>query len=307
MRFDLFTFLLLMLLALLWGGSFFFAEIALSALPPLTIAFLRVCFALPVLAIILWLQGERLPRSAQAWGAFLVMGALNNTLPFSLIFWGQQWLSSGVASILNGTTAMFGALIAAAFLKDEPLTANRILGAVLGLLGVVAIIGPSAIGGLNISNLAQLAVLLAAVSYALASVWGRLHLGAYPPLVCAFGMVASSSVLTLPLAITIDGLPLTPIASSIWAAVLGLSLLSTAFAYMLYFTILARAGAANLMLVTLLIPPVATALGVLFLQEPVTGAQILGFAVIGFGLLVTDGRILGRDRISPFRSKKNRR
>ena len=287
---------LLCALAAVWGGSFFFAEIALQEVPPLTIALHRVFWALPALFCLALWQGIPLPRAPRVWAAYLVMGALNNAIPFSLIFWGQQWLQSGTASILNGTTAVFGAAAAGLLLRDEPLTPNKAAGALLGLAGVAVIMGPAALNALDLRSLAQLAVLGAALSYALASVWGKTVLAGQPPMMNALGMVAGSTFLMAPAVLLLEGVPQMALPASVWGALAGLALLSTALAYLLYFAILRRAGAANLMLVTLLIPPVAIALGALFLGEKLPPSAFAGFAVIALGLMVSDGRLLQAGR-----------
>lgn len=289
---------MLLALALVWGGSFFLAELALSEIPPFTITLFRVAGALPVLGIVVWAMGLRLPRKPGIWVAYLVMGALNNAIPFSLIFWGQTQIESGLASILNGTTAIFGVVVAAALLRDEPLTPPKVVGALLGLAGVATIMGIELLSGLDPRNLAQLAVLGAALSYAFASVWGKRMLAGQPAQMNALGMLLGSTVLMLPVAMWHDGAPRLDLSLHVWAALLGLSVFSTALAYLLYFGILRRAGAANLMLVTLLIPPFAIALGATFLDETLTRSAYLGFALIGMGLLVTDGRILRFFRLS---------
>lgn len=289
-----YSFLLLCILALLWGGSFFLAEIALREMPPLTIALHRVFWAWPVLGLIVWARGIPIPRTPRIWGAYLVMGALNNAIPFSLIFWGQVQITSGLASILNATAAMFAAVVAGILLRDEPLTWNRMAGAVLGLLGVAFIMGPAAISELNPTNLAQLAILGATLSYAFAGVWGRTALSSQSPLMNAFGMLIGGTVLMVPIVLLNDGLPRMDLQPGTWAAVLALSIGSSALAYILYFAIMAQAGAANLMLVTLLIPPFAIALGVAFLGEMMTSDAWIGFAIIALGFAVTDGRIFRR-------------
>lgn len=291
---DLKAAIMLLLLAAVWGGSFFFAEVALSEVPPLTITLHRVFWAVPLLALIVGLKGLRFPTSLRVWGAFLVMGALNNAIPFSLIFWGQTQINSGLASILNATTAMFAAVVAGVLLKDEPLTPKKIVGAALGIAGVAFIMGPSALTEFNPSNLAQLAILGATLSYAFAGVWGRTALSDQPPLVNAFGMLVGSTILMVPVVYVVDGPPSFALSPSVWAALLGLVALSTVLAYILYFAILARAGAANLLLVTLLIPPFAIALGVMFLGERVEPEAWIGFGIIALGFAVTDGRLFSR-------------
>ena len=288
---DLNSTIMLLMLAAVWGGSFFFGEIALREIPPLTITLYRVMWALPILALIVLLKGIYVPRSLKVWGAYLVMGALNNAIPFSLIFWGQTQIESGLASILNGTTAMFAAVVAGLLLRDESLTAKKIFGAVLGLTGVAFIMGPRALADFNLSDLAQLAILGATLSYAFAGVWGKTVLAGQLPLMNAFGMLIGSTVLMIPIVLMFDGPPNLELSKGVWAALIGLASLSTALAYVLYFAILARAGAANLLLVTLLIPPFAVGLGVLFLDEQMKLEALIGFAIIGLGFAVTDGRL----------------
>ncbi|WP_371226579.1 DMT family transporter [Roseovarius sp. 2305UL8-3] len=286
--------LMLLGLALVWGGSFFFAEIALQGVPPLTITLFRVGLAVPALALVIWVRGICVPRSLRIWGCYLVMGALNNALPFSLIFWGQTQIESGLASILNGTTAFFGVLVAGLILKDEPLTPNKIIGALFGLAGVVAILGFDLLGGLDPRDLAQLAVLGAALSYAFASVWAKVTLAGIPAQMNALGMLTGSTVLMIPVALWSDGVPTFGYSASVWAALVAMALLSTAIAYLLYFGILVRAGAANLMLVTLMIPPFAAGLGAVFLDERLSPDAFVGFGLIALGLLITDGRLFKR-------------
>ncbi len=281
--------IMLLTLASLWGGSFFFAELVLTELGPFTLTFLRVLLAVPVLGAWLILRRIPVPMSWRFWAGCLVMGALNNTLPFSLLFWGQAQMESGLAAILNATTAIFAAFVAGALLRDEPLTQGKVMGAVVGLLGVMVILGPGLLRGLDPTDLAQLAILGAAVSYAFASVWGRV--GMIPARVeaNAFGMLVCSSLLALPMMMAESG-PALPSSGTTWAALLALSAFSTATAYLLYFAILKSAGAANLMLVTLLVPAVAIALGALVLAERLPPQAFAGFAIIALGLLITDGR-----------------
>ncbi|VAV88927.1 Permease of the drug/metabolite transporter (DMT) superfamily, partial [hydrothermal vent metagenome] len=204
---DLKSAVLLLILAALWGGSFLFAGIALKEVPPLTITLHRVFWAvLALLALVRW-QGLKFPRAWRVWAAWLVMGALNNAIPFSLIFWGQMRIESGLASILNGTTAVFGAAVAGVLLKDEPLTWCKLIGAGFGLAGVAAIMGPEVLAGFDPRNMAQLAILGAALSYAFASVWGKVMLKGIPPQMNALGMLMGSTVLMIPVVLMLDGPP----------------------------------------------------------------------------------------------------
>lgn len=283
--------LMLLLLAAVWGGSFFFAEVALKEVPPLTVTMYRVVWAVPFLALIVFFKGILIPRSLKVWWSYLVMGALNNAIPFSLIFWGQTQIESGLASILNGTTAMFAAVISGLLLPDEPLTLKKILGASLGLVGVAFIMGMSALANFNLSNLAQLAILGATLSYAFAGVWGKTALSGQPPLMNALGMLIGSTVLMIPIVLVFDGSPNLALSVEVWSALIGLAFLSTALAYILYFAVMVRAGTANLLLVTLLIPPFAVGLGALFLGEKLGIQAWIGFGIIAVGFAVTDGRL----------------
>ena len=283
---------MLLLLAAVWGGSFFFGEVALREVPPLTLTLHRVIWAVPILVLIVLFKGISVPRSPRIWGAYLVMGALNNAIPFSLLFWGQTQIESGLVSILNGTTAMFAAVVAGLLLPDEPLTAKKVIGAGLGIAGVAFIMGPSALTNFNLSNLAQLAILGATLSYAFAGVWGKTALAGQLPLMNALGMLIGSTVLMIPIVLVFDGRPNLALSLGVWGALIGMAVLSTALAYFLYFAILVRAGAANLLLVTLLIPPVAIGLGAVFLDERIGIEAWIGFAIIGLGFAVTDGRLL---------------
>ena len=288
---DLTSGLLLVGLAAVWGGSFFFAEIALREVQPFTVALHRIFWAVPALFLVVWWQGVRIPRSIKAWACYLVMGALNNALPFSLIFWGQVSIESGLASILNGTTAVFGAVVAGIFLVDEPLTPRKIIGALFGVFGVAVIMGLDALTNFDLRNLAQLAILGAALSYAFASVWGKHFLSGYAPVMNAFGMLVGSTILMIPVVFLTEGVPAFDLSAEVWASLLAVAILSTAVAYLLYFEILVRAGSANLMLVTLLIPPVAVGLSFAFLDEELGNEAWFGFGLIAIGLSVTDGRL----------------
>ena len=289
---DLTSALLLLCLATVWGGSFFFAEIALTEVPPLTIALHRIFWAIPALLLVVWWQGIVIPRSTNTWLCYLAMGALNNAIPFSLIFWGQVTIDSGLASILNATTAVFGAVVASLFLVDEPLTSRKLIGALFGLVGVAVIMGPGALTNFDLRNLAQLAVLGAALSYSFAGVWGKRYLSQHPPVMNALGMLCGSLILMIPTTLIVEGAPSLALSASVWASLMAVALLSTALAYRLYFKILVRAGSANLMLVTLLIPPIAIALSATFLDEQLSSGALAGFALIAAGLAITDGRLL---------------
>jgi len=289
---------LLLVLAVLWGGAFFFAGVALRGLPPFTLVTLRVGLAALILNGVLRALHVRLPRTAAAWRACLGMGLLNNVVPFCLIVWGQTHIASGLAAILNAATPLLTVLVAHALTDDEKLTPGRLAGVLLGLAGVAVMLGPDALGGLGADVLAQLAVLAAALSYAFAGVWGRRfkRLGIVP-LAAASGQVTASSLILLPIALLVDRpWTLAPPAWPVWGAVIGIAVLSTALGYVIYFRILASAGATNLLLVTFLMPVTAVLLGVLVLGEHLAARHFLGMALIGAGLAAIDGRLAARCR-----------
>lgn len=288
--------LTLVVLSILWGGSFFFVEVLVDELPPLTIVTIRVTLAAIALwAIILFLKLS-IPKTIKHWAALFILGAINNALPFCLIAWGQTQISSGLASIFNATTPFFTVLIAGAFLTDERFSILKITGVIFGLLGVIILIGPQALQGINGSALGQIAVMSAAFFYAISSVYARRFKSwNISPLVIATGQVTSASLLLFPLMFIIDGpLVLSALSSSAILALLGLAFFSTVIAYILYFRLIASAGATNAALVTFLIPVSAILLGVLFLGEKFTSVDFIGMTLIGVGLLVMDGRIFKR-------------
>ncbi len=284
--------MLLVTLGILWGGSYFFGKVALAQLPPFTVAAGRLGIAAAVLHVIVRAAGYAMPGSIRAWRALWIMGLLNNVIPMSLILWGQTRIGSGLAAILNASTPLFTVLLAHFFTRDERLTARKIGGVLFGVTGVVAMIGPAALGGLSGGLLAQFAMLGAALSYACAGIFGRRFAGT-PPLVTAAGQVTASSLTLLPLAFILDR-PwlLSPPRARTWAAVLGLALLCTALAYVIYFRILATAGASNLLLVTLLMPVTAVLLGISMLGERIEPRHAVGMTLIAAGLVTIDGRIV---------------
>lgn len=286
---------LLAALALLWAGSYLFFKVLVAALPPFTIVFGRVAIAAAALNLALLLRRERLPAGRAGWAAFAAMGLLNNVVPYALIAFGEEHVPSGVASILVATTPMFTVLVARTFARDEGFGAAKALGLALGFCGVAALVGPAALADLGRGDAAgQAAVLGAALSYGCAGVYGR-RFRALPPLAVACGQLTASAALALPLAVLVDRPWTLPVPGpGAWAALLGLALFSTALAYLLFFTILARAGATAASLVTLVVPVGAVLLGAAALGEAVSASSWAGMAAIGSGLLCLDGRALGR-------------
>jgi drug/metabolite transporter (DMT)-like permease len=282
---------LLLTLSVLWGGSFFFAEVALEALPPFSIVFARVAIGALALLVLVRATGLRLPRGLAPWRAFFVMGALNNVIPFTLIVWGQTAITGGLAAILNATTPLFTVVLAHRLTRDERLTPGKLAGVIIGFVGVAVMIGPQALEGMTGFVLAELAVLGAAVSYAFAGIYGR-RFRDLPPLVTAAGQVTASTTMLCPLVLLVDQpWSLAVPGPAACGALLGLGLLSTAAAYVIYFRILATTGATNLLLVTFLIPVSAILLGALILGERLAAGQLADMAVIALGLAALDSRV----------------
>ncbi len=291
---------LLLLLAAIWGATFFFAEIALRELTPLWLALLRVAIAALFLGAVLLVSGARLPLRPDIVLGLLVMGLLNNVVPFSLIFWSQTTIDSSLAAILNATTPFWVVLMAHLVTRDERATVGRVTGCAIGFAGVAVMLGPAALLGLGSAVLPQLAVLLATLSYAAAGLFGRRFRGLPPVGVAAGQLVASALILVLLVLATQPIAPLVTLSGATWAAVLALAVVGTGCAYVLYFRLLASAGATNLLLVTLLIPITAVALGAALLGERLTSGQMLGMMLILVGLAVIDGRLLALCRRQKF-------
>ena len=289
---------MLLILSVLWGGSFFFVGVVVSELGPLTIVTLRAGLAALTLWTIFLLMGLRPPRKLGVWLALFGMGVLNNVIPFTLIVWGQIHIASGVASILNATTPFFTVIVANLLLPDERATPMKLLGVVVGFTGIIVMFDSSTLGK-GESAIAQIAVLGAALSYAFAGVFGRRFKSmGVNPIVTAAGQVTASSVVLTPIAFCIEG-PFDYAALGVdsWFTIIGLAVLSTAAAYVLYFRILEVAGATNLLLVTLLIPVSAILLGSLVLGETLEWVHFAGMLLIASGLSAIDGRLWRRRQV----------
>jgi drug/metabolite transporter (DMT)-like permease len=280
----------LLLLGAIWGASFLSIRIALDEISFLTSVAHRVLWACLLLWAVVLIMRLPLPRDPRIWGAFLVMGLLNNVIPFGLMAWGQLHIESGLTSIFNAATAIFGVLVAALFFSDEKLTSRKLLGVLIGFAGVVTAKGWDNLTNFDIRSAAQLAVLAGTLSYALAGVWARKRLTGLPPQVAAAGMLTGSTVIILPIATLIDGPMTLALQPDTLLAIGYYSLIATAGAYLLYYRVLAMAGSGNLMLVTLLIVPFAIVLGALFRDETLTLNAYAGFALLALGLMILDGR-----------------
>ncbi len=283
---------MLVILSLLWGSSFFFFKILAVALPPFTIVLGRVGLAAIILNAYLLLRRTPM-RADYPWQPFIVMGVLNNVIPFSLIAWGESSIPSGLAAILNATTPVFTVLLAHGLIRSEALPSRGWIGVLFAFCGVVVLIGPGALPGWDAARSlpAEAACLGAALSYACAGIYGR-RFRALPPLHVATGQVTGATLVILPIAALTDRFWALPMPSAtVWGALAGIAGICTVFAYVLYFRILATAGATNLLLVTFLLPITALLLGSLFLGETITPRAAVAMAMIGASLAAIDGRL----------------
>jgi drug/metabolite transporter (DMT)-like permease len=287
---------LIAILSILWGGAFALIEVGLRSFPPTTLVFIRIGFAVPPLLLALKLMGEKLPTDFASWRMLAAIGLLNCALPFMLFFWGQQYLDSGYASILNATTPLWSVPIAHFMTSDERATPARIVGVLFGMAGIIVMVGPDASKGLSQNLLAQIACLVSTVFYCIAAIYGRrLSQAKMAPMVIATGQTMMGALFLIPAMMIIDQpltLPMPRLDASL--AGLTLALLSTALAYGLYFKLIDRAGASNAMLVAFIMPILAVLLGIAFLNETLNVGQIAGAALIAVGLATIDGRLFAR-------------
>jgi len=285
---------ILAILALIWGGAFFFIGVAVRHVPPLTYVWLRLSIAALGMWGFLFFKGQKLGLPPKVWGSILLLALLNNAIPFVLFGWSQTHIASGLASILNATTPIWGVLVAHFLTHDERMSPRKIAGVLLGFGGVATMIGPALLSKLGASALPQLACVAAALCYALAAVWARrFRKMGLSPISVTTGQLTAGALMMLPVAFIVDK-PWThafpPL--SAWGAIVALALFCTAFGYVLYFRLIDSSGATNALLVTLLVPPVAILLGALFLGESLAAQDFIGLGLIALGLAAIDGRLL---------------
>ena len=285
---------ILLILAVIWGGAFLFIGIAVRHVDPLTYVWLRLTIAAGAMWLFLKWKGQSLGLPREVWGSILLLALLNNALPFALFGWGQTHIASGLASILNATTPIWGVLVAHVFTKDERMSPRKIVGVALGFGGVALMIGPSLLANVGSDALAQLACIAASLCYAIAAVWARrFRRMGLSPMSVTTGQLSAGALMMMPMAMLVDQpwtQPLPPFTA--WAAIAALAIFCTAFGYVLYFRLIDTAGATNALLVTLLVPPFAILFGSLFLAEMLAPHDFAGLALIALGLAAIDGRLL---------------
>ena len=291
---SLFNWAQLLLLGAIWGGSFFFARIAVSEIHPLTLVLFRVAIAAAALHVYLLARGPSFRLALPMAGSFFLLAILNNVIPFSLIFAGQTAMGAGLASVLNATTPFWTILIANAVTSDEKFSTNKVLGIVLGIAGTATMVGPGIVASLGGPVWAKFALIGASLSYAVALIFAR-RFKATPPVIVATGQLTASTIIMIPVVLFWSGTAgLFAASPPVWAAVFALALLSTAFAYILYFSLIGSAGATNASLVTLIVPVSAILLGFLFLGEHLEYFEVFGMVLIALGLVTIDGRLFKR-------------
>jgi len=282
----------LVLLGALWGGSFFFARIAVAEIPPLALVLYRVSIA--ALALHVWLRLRNIsfaPAIARS-ASFLGLALLNNIIPFSLIFSGQTEIGAGLASVLYATTPLWTVLVANLLTADEKLSASKLAGVALGITGAAIMIGPGLFANLGGPTWAKLAIIGAAISYAFAAVFAK-RFRDMKPVVVAAGQLSASAIVMVPIVLLLyHPSEIVSTNISIWLSIGTLAIVTTAFAFILYFNLIASAGATNASLVTLLVPASAIILSTAFLGERLEPYEFLGLALIVSSLVVVDGRLL---------------
>jgi drug/metabolite transporter (DMT)-like permease len=262
------NFLWILLLAAIWGPSFLFIKVAVHEVPPLTLVLGRVGLAAIVLYVVLRMRGGQMPTERNFWLRIAFMGLFANAVPFVLFSWGEQYVDSALASILNGTTPLFTVVLAHYFTDDDKMTSTKLGGTILGFLGLIMLVAPSLLEGFQLESFGLVALVFAAVCYGVTIVFSRKYLSNYPPLVAPTGQLAMATLFLLPLSLVFEqpgnlSMPSLPALAS-WVA---LSLLGTAVGFIVYYHILARFSASDLSMVTYLIPIFGIILGVLVLGE----------------------------------------
>ena len=282
----------IILLGTLWGSSFFFIEFLLEMLSPFLIVYLRVALAAILLLFILFIKQVKVSLNVSLIFNLFIMAMLNNVLPFLLIAYGQQSVTGGLASILNANTSLLTILIAPFLIPSEKLSFNRVSGAIIGIFGVIIAVGYENIFQIYENNLGKYLILLATLSYALASVWAKLRLDGVPALISATGMLTGSAIILTPFAFFYNFDELANLSLSAFSMSALFAILCSVLAYIIYFKILESAGASNLLVCTVIIPPSAILLNLLFLNQAVSQSEMIGLLIIVAGLIVLDGRYI---------------
>jgi drug/metabolite transporter (DMT)-like permease len=291
--------ILVILLGLCWGSSFFFVEMLLKHLSPFMIVYLRVSIASIFLIVFIIIRGTKFKLSLKNLFNLFIMSLLNNVFPFLLITFGQQTTTGGLASILNANTSFIGILLASLFLPLERLNFYRLIGVSIGVLGVIIAIGYQNIIQLNDDDLGKYLILIATLSYGFAGVWGKLKLQNFTPIIAATGMLTMSTIILTPYAFTMHLEEIYSLNFFILKYAFVFAIICSVFAYFLYFKILESAGAGNLLICTIIIPPSSIFLNAFILNQMITFNECVGLIIIILGLIMLDGRLINKKTPTP--------
>jgi drug/metabolite transporter (DMT)-like permease len=273
---------LLLLLAALWGASYTLIKLGVATIPPLTLIAARTLIAGILLLLVMRWRGLVFPNEAATWWRFLFQACLNSVVPFTLIAWAEQSLDAGLATILSSTSPIFAFLLTFAVTRHEPVAVRKLFGVAAGLAGICLIVGVQALGGLGIELAAQLALVTATVSYAGAAIFGRGFRGMDPMIPAAGSLVCGAAIL-IPLSLIDRPWTVVPSTSSV-LALLGLSIFSTALAFVIYFRLVQSLGSIGTTAQSYLRVPIGVALGVVFLGETLTPTAWVGLGCVVLGV-----------------------
>jgi len=292
-------FLWLMVLACLWGSSYLFAKIGVSEIPARTFAMGRAALGASILFLVLRLRGQRLPKWGRIWKHLAVVGLIHNAIPYVMVAWGAQYIDSGLAAIITGTTPLCTIVLAHFLVADDRLTPTKVLGALVGLGGLLVLVAPTLLSGVRATGAGVLAVLVVAVCYAIAIIYARHHLRGLPPLAAPTAQLMLATLYTLPLSLIMDQPFRLAVPSGLAiSALVGVSILGTASAFMVFYRLVEIANPTHISMVNYLVPIVGATLGVVVLGEQLTWNIYFGFAIILTGVLTANGvlnpRLRGR-------------
>ena len=287
------TWLLVILLGFIWGSSFLFTEILLNYINPVLIVFFRVSLASIILIIyVFFFTNLKFNFSKEILLTFFTMGLLNNVIPFLLIAFAQETITGGLASILNANTSFFTIFLASLFLKDEKLTNYRLLGIIIGIIGVVVIVGFENLSEFKNYNFGIVLMLFSCLSYSFAGIFAKTKLTNIHPTISATGMLSMSTIILFPFIIIYNGNELININSKVLYYSCMFAFICSVLAYFLYFKILETNGAGNLLICTIIIPPSSILLNAFFINEIIKIYELIGLIIITLGLIILDGRII---------------
>ena len=292
------NFLLLLLLAMLWGPSFFFIKVAVAEIPPITLVFGRIALAAALLYLLLRLQKRHLPPPGRIWIYLAIVAFFQISFPFVLLSWAEQFIDSALASILNGLTPIFTVLLAHLLTSDDKITSTKATGILLGLLGTVFLVAPALLAGVQATTLGLLAMIVVTASYGLALVLTRKYLTGMPSMVAPTGQMLLATLFLIPLVFLVDR-PFSQPMPSFKAAgsVVALAVFGTTLAFIVYYRLMETADASYTSMVTYLLPIFGILLGVLVLGERLGWNDYAGFALILIGVMIVNGLFKIRGRL----------